>query len=328
MKELILTTVALIGTGIGSSAQEKGLNQETEREESIRSELGLTLHSTVMLYPKGQNVDEGIALGPGESNGCTEEEYTEANGNRHNVGDFARFDLYIPEHPNGQMVIICPGGGYTITATRNEGMYLSKMLMDHGIASAVLHYRMPHGHWIVPLTDVQNTFRYCRAHASEWGIRQIGVYGASAGGHLAASASTLYVDDITRPDFTILYYPVISFEDSMAHQGTKKNLLGEHHEDPVLTERYSLEKQVTGNTPRAFIVLCQDDTAVPMENGIRYFSALRANKVQGELHIYPHGGHGWGRDLNEYTGKTDSFEYARPTFDPVLLRWLEEVRNQ
>lgn len=317
MKKTILAAAAILFT-LNTSAQTPW----------VRPDLGLKPERTVLLYPEGQNSDKGIALGPGDSNGVTDEEFTKPNGDLYNVGDRARFDLYLPQAPNGQMIIICPGGGYAYSATLNEGLYLAKMFLDHGIAAAVLHYRMPHGHYTVPLTDVQNTFRYCRAHAEEWGVRQIGVLGGSAGGHLAASASTLFTDGDTRPDFSILYYPVITMDDAVTNGWTKKNLLGSLKDDPALNEKYSLEKQVTEKTPNTFLILCEDDTAVPMENGIRYYYALRANKVPSEIHIYPHGGHGWGCNKSEYIGPgRDHFEYARPTFEPVLFRWLDEMAD-
>ena len=125
------------------------------------------------------------------------------------------------------MVISCPGGSYYNLSTWNEGVYLAKWMNDRGIACAVVKYRLPNGHWKVPLQDVQNAFRYCRFHAKEWGVSQIGVIGFSAGGHLASTVSTMYVDAVTKPDFSILIYPVISFSENVTHKGTKDNLIGE-----------------------------------------------------------------------------------------------------
>ncbi|MBQ2198650.1 MAG: alpha/beta hydrolase, partial [Bacteroidales bacterium] len=107
--------------------------------------------------------------------------------NLRNVGDSARFDLYFAKEPNGKMVIICPGGAYWFDAVVTEGAYVAEWLNSQGISAAVVKYRLPYGHWNVPLTDVQNVFRYCRYHAAEWGVKQIGVMGFSAGGHLAAT---------------------------------------------------------------------------------------------------------------------------------------------
>ncbi len=162
---------------------------------------------TLALYPEGQKVNKGIeengktiTLGPGESNKIAEPEEMKASGTMSKVGDNARIDIYLPKKPNGQMIVVCPGGGYKNLSTFNEGAYVADWLVKRGISVCVVKYRLPNGHWNVPLNDVQNAFRYCRAHAQEWGVNQIGVMGFSAGGHLAASASTLFVDTVTRPD--------------------------------------------------------------------------------------------------------------------------------
>ena len=283
---------------------------------------------TVLLYPEGQNSDCGVALGPLESNGVADPEFTKPNGDLYNVGDSARFDVYIPADPNGQMVVFCPGGGYAYSAPLTEGSRIAEVLLKEGITAAVLHYRMPHGHYEIPLTDVQNTFRWCRAHADELGVKQIGIFGGSAGGHLAATASNMWTDELTRPDFCILYYPVITMDDRWTNGWTKGNLLGDKKGDAELVAKYSLENAVSERTPRTFILQCEDDRAVPMENAIGYYYALRAHKVPAELHIYARGGHGFGGNKAQYVGEgRDSFGYARDTFEPSLLRWLAEMRE-
>lgn len=298
---------------------------------------------TVLLYPEGQDSGKGLpeAWGPGESNGITEKEFIEDNGNISNITE-ARFDLYFPEKPNGQMVIVCPGGGYGIVSSYNEGLYVADRMTKHGVTVAVVKYRLPNGHWTVPLTDVQNTFRYCRAHASEWGIRQIGVMGFSAGGHLAASATTLYTDAVTRPDFSILIYPVISFDWSITHGGTRMSLIGpdskwlgregksfeQWNEDKAslecLAEKYTLQNNITPDTPPVFLAHCTDDTVVPVQNSILFYLGLRENNVPAEMHIFPYGGHGWGFSTVEYTGY-DGLGYARSEFEASLFRWMDSL---
>ncbi len=140
--------------------------------------------------------------------------------------------------------------------------------------------------------------------------------GFSAGGHLAATAATHFTGPEDRPDFSILIYPVISM-DSITHQGSKDNLLGTNA-PAELAERYSNEKQVTDQTPRAFIALSDDDNGVPPANSIGYYSALKKHNVPAELHVYPSGGHGWGW--------RDSFEY-HDELRASLGRWLEEIRK-
>ena len=269
--------------------------------------------ATVLLYPEGQDVDRGIVEGgvaitpgPGESNGLTgPEAVKEPSRNISNVGDSARMILYLPERPNGQMVVICPGGGYTNLAMRHEGHWVAEWLTARGIAACVLVYRMPMGvHPQVPVTDVQNAFRYCRHHAAEWGVRQIGVMGFSAGGHLAACASTLFEDTVTRPDFSILVYPVITFDQTVKKKGTLEQMTdGGKRKD--LLAYYSLENRVSEQTPPALLLCCEDDKGVVPEHSWRYFEQLRLHGVSGELHIFPAGGHGWGWKTPDHTGKDD-----------------------
>src|SRR5574344_127054 len=290
----------------------------------------ITLSKTVLLYPEGQNSDKGLAeaKGPGESNGAKGLEKFDKHLYLSNIGDSARVDLYFPKKANGQMVVICPGGGYGMLSMVNEGTRAAEWLLSRGISVCVLKYRLPNGHWTVPLTDVQNAFRYCRAHSSEWGVKQIGVMGFSAGGHLAASASTLFTDDIARPDFSILCYPVITMEMKYTHDGTRFNLIGkdeiwsDNEKFNSLIYHYSLENQVSAKTPPTFIMLCSDDPAVPPENSIRYYNALLANRVQAEIHSFPRGYHGFGFNTAKYG--SDRIDYCRSEMLLTLGRFLDD----
>ena len=172
---------------------------------------------TVRLYPYGQNSNKGLkeAMGPLVSNGLSGAEVAGRNGFLGNVTDSARVDIYFPEKPNGQMVIICAGGSYFDLSSWYEGIYCAYWMKRRGITACVLKYRLPNGHPQVPLADAQNAFRYCRAHSKEWGVDQIGIIGFSAGGHLASTAETMYSDTLTKPDFAILMYPVISMKDGI-----------------------------------------------------------------------------------------------------------------
>lgn len=300
---------------------------------SAQPYIDLKPNEVLLLYPEGQNSPNGMGIGPVESNGLTGPEKMSRGGGITNTGDSARVELYFPAKPNGQMVVVCPGGGYGALSSYNEGLYAAEWLLDHGIAAAVVEYRMPNGHKRIPLTDIQNVFRFCRANAQKWGVKQIGVMGFSAGGHLAASVSTLFVDDVTRPDFSILFYPVISFK-YQTHEGTRDNLLGkaetfsDNNFYQAMLTKYSINEQVTGNTPPAFIVQSADDGTVPMSNAISYYQALTAMKVPGELHIYPYGGHGWGFTKQEYRGGgTDPFAYARDDFYAAMASWLKKLEK-
>lgn len=288
---------------------------------------------SLLLYPEGQNVDKGIVengvavtLGPGESNELTGDAVANEDGNIGNINDGARIDIYLPakEKANGQMVVVCPGGGYSFCSGFNEGTRVADWLVKQGIAACVVLYRMPNHHNIVPLTDIQNAFRYCRAHAQEWSVEQIGVMGFSAGGHLAASVSTLYVDEITRPDFSILIYPVISFDPKITHSGTRAELLPED-QPKELEEYYSLEKRVTSDTPKTILLLSADDKTVDPLNSILYYKSLLACGVPSELHIFTKGGHGYGFTTVENYGH-DNLGDARVDFFSNLKRWLLLVR--
>jgi len=276
---------------------------------------------TVKLYPDGQEGKTGVALGPGESNGISSPMKEIHEHVYENVTD-PFMNIYLPKKCNGQMIVICPGGGYKNVWSYHEGEKVAAWALERGIAACVVIYRLPNKHCRVPLTDVQNAFRYCRAHAGQWGVRQIGVAGFSAGGHLAASASTLFVDAETRPDFSILIYPVITFCKG-THSGTKKNLIGENAEKE-LVDFYSLEKRVTPSTPPAFIALSQDDKSVDPSNSILYYQALLRNSVSGELHIYTKGGHGWGFG-SRYETEKDYLEEQRTDFNQALERWMKYI---
>lgn len=284
---------------------------------------------TIMLYPEGQRVDrgvieDGIAVtnGPGIANDVdTTEFFWEADGSLNFISDRARVEIYLPEKHNGQMIVMCPGGGYGELTKRYEGDYVAQTLTARGYCVAVVCYRLPTGHHTIPLTDVQNVFRYCRYHAREWGVKQIGVMGGSAGGHLAASASTLYVDEVTRPDFTILLYPVITSDGEWRHKSTFRSLTGN---DPELLEYYSLEKRVTADTPPAALFHSIDDKGVKPENSIRYYNALRNVGVRAELYIFPCGGHGWAFTTMETAGRDKLGAYRKVFFD-ALYCFLDSV---
>ena len=263
-----------------------------------------------------------------EANELTGEEKVPENGNLGNISDLARCDLYFPKKPNGQLVVVCPGGGYKIVSSYNEGVYVADWMLEQGITVCVVKYRLPNGHNKVPHTDIENAFRYCRAHASEWKVNQIGVMGFSAGGHLAATTSTMWTEPQTRPDFSILVYPVITMEKGVTHKGTRENLITAKAEwKGNNVYNYSLENQVTRFTPPTYIIHCTDDTTVPVENSLRYYKELVNNKVPAEMHIMPKGGHGWGFTSQKFKreGK-DKFDYGRNDFYGSLKRWLNSLQ--
>ncbi|WP_281228628.1 alpha/beta hydrolase fold domain-containing protein [Flavobacterium aquiphilum] len=205
-------------------------------------------------------------------------------------------------------VVICPGGGYALLSHEKEGDKVAKWLQSVGVSAFVLKYRLPSDaimkdRTIGPLQDAQEAIRTLRRNADEWNldISRIGIMGFSAGGHLASTLSTHYNDKVyeskdntsARPDFSILIYPVISMEDGITHSGSKENLIGKNASSELVA-KYSNEKQVNENTPKTFLVHATDDKAVPVENSINYYLALKQNKVPAEMHLYENGGHGFG----------------------------------
>ena len=212
------------------------------------------------------------------------------------------------EKSNGTSVIICPGGGYGMLAINKEGFKVAEWLNSLGINAFVLKYRLPSdlimkNKTVAPLQDAQEAVRLIRRNASKWKLNpnKIGIMGFSAGGHLAATLSTHYSDKVyipsdttsAKPNFSILIYPVISMQEGVTHQGSKDNLLGKNADNET-TEKYSNEKQITADTPKAFLVHATDDKAVPVENSINYYLALKKEKVPAEMHLYENGGHGFG----------------------------------
>ena len=225
--------------------------------------------------------------------------------------------VHRPAKPNGMAILMCPGGGYARLAMNHEGHDMAPWMNALGITYVVLKYRMPNGHDEVPLSDAEQAIRLIRQHAQEWGINPqcIGVMGASAGGHLAASLATLYTSEETRPDFQVLFYPVISMRPGITHAGSRTNLLGSEP-TAALEEKYCLERRVNSRTPQAFLMLSADDKSVPPANSLGYFQALLEHNVPATMHIYPIGGHGWGF--------RDSFTYKRQ-WTEELEKWLREI---
>jgi acetyl esterase/lipase len=218
--------------------------------------------------------------------------------------------LFLPpsDKANGSAIVICPGGGYSHLAMAHEGMEVARRLNEMGIAAFVLKYRLPSDETMIdkeigPLQDAQRAIQLVRQHAADWGVdpKRVGIMGFSAGGHLASTAGTHFTRSLIenkegislRPDWMILGYPVISFSDSIGHRGSRDNLLGKHPAPAKILE-YSNELQVTPNTPPTFLVHAGDDKTVPVANSLRFYEALVHSGVPSEMHVYPHGGHGFG----------------------------------
>ena len=226
--------------------------------------------------------------------------------------------VFLPtrQHATGQAVVICPGGGYGGLAYDWEGIDIAKWLNSKGIAAMVLKYRLPNSASVevsykAPLQDLQRAMKLVRANAEKWNIDQnkVGVMGFSAGGHLASTLGTHFdhedsfkkdsVDAFSaRPDFMALVYPVITMDAEFTHQGSRNSLLGENPSDELENE-FSSELQVKTNTPPTFIIHATDDDAVPVENALLFYKALKEKDIYTEMHIYPEGGHGFSLGLGK-----------------------------
>ena len=208
-------------------------------------------------------------------------------------------------------LVICPGGGYAMRCIEPEGFGIAQWLNQNGIAGFVLEYRLPDGHKDVPLADAQRAIAWVRAHADEYGVdpNKIGIIGFSAGGHLASSAAVHFgfgdpdaedpVDAVSyRPDFAILIYPVITMRSDLTHPGTRHELLGDNPSETDI-DFFSSEKQITAQTPPAFLAHARDDTVVPIENS-RLFAARMTELGRPCVYLeIESGGHGLGRYRGE-----------------------------
>jgi acetyl esterase/lipase len=238
--------------------------------------------------------------------------------------------VFLPsnEKITGTAVLICPGGGYGVLAFDHEGFAIARWLNENGIAGIILKYRLPSDlimkdKSVGPLQDAQEAMRIIRRNAAEWKInpQKVGVIGFSAGGHLASTLSTHFsekvyqvIDTISaRPDFSLLIYPVISFDSSFTHMGSRKNLIGNTPSDEVI-RHFSNELMITKITPPAFLVHSGDDKVVPVKNSIVYFEALIKNNIRTELHVFEKGGHGYGLSAGKGT---------QSAWPDLCIKWLK-----
>ena len=212
------------------------------------------------------------------------------------------------EKATGTAVIVIPGGGYYDVCNVHEGSAVAERFNEMGITAFVLKYRIPNDAtmWnksIGPVQDAQRAIQIVRERAKEWGLNKdhIGILGFSAGGHLASTAGThfqhRYIDvkrsvDL-RPDFMILIYPVISFADSIAHRGSRNNLIGKDA-PPEKVKEFSNELHISKRTPPTYLVHAEDDSVVKLQNTLVFGTNLQRNKVPFDFYLYEKGGHGFG----------------------------------
>lgn len=204
---------------------------------------------------------------------------------------------FLPQHPTGRAVVCCPGGGYEFLAMQSEGTDWAPYFNNQGIAFFVLKYRMPHGDRSLPIGDALQAMQTVRDSARAWHINpsDVGIMGSSAGGHLASTVCT-HAGYALRPDFAILFYPVITMEETQSHAGSTRNLLGDERFNEEVVREYSNHLQVQRHlTPRTLVLLANDDGLVPpLTNGVAYYTAMRQAGNECAMYVYPTGGHGFG----------------------------------
>jgi acetyl esterase/lipase len=244
--------------------------------------------------------------------------------------DKPKLTLYpaAPDKASGAAIVVCPGGGYRALASDHEGKHVAQWLNSLGLSAFVLQYRLgPRYRHPAPLKDAQRALRLVRSNAAQWAVdpSRVGLLGFSAGGHLVSTAATHFdlgdpsaADPVerqsARPDFLVLCYPVVTLKPPLAHVGSREHLLGPGA-DPALVESLSNETQVTPETPPTFLWHTDEDTAVPPENSILFYEALRRAAVPAELHVFTRGRHGIGL----------APDHAASAWPALCAAWLEAM---
>ncbi|MFR9620147.1 MAG: alpha/beta hydrolase [Rikenellaceae bacterium] len=252
------------------------------------------------------------------SNGLSGEDKKLENGNYQNI---THTDLYIyeadREKNTGQAILICPGGGYGAVAVGKAGIEFAEWLSAEGITAAVLKYRLPNGVKEVPFEDVEAAMKVMRQRSRQLGYdpNKVGLSGSSAGGHLVSWFASM-ADESVKPNFTVLFFPVITGDKGVAHEGSFNNLLGKDR-STTQTLYHSVERLVDKNTPPSLIFHSSDDKLVPVENGVRYYEKLIEFKIPAAMYLFPTGGHGWiMRD-----------KVPVELWGPLMLDWMKYINK-
>ena len=213
--------------------------------------------------------------------------------------------LHIPPGSgNGNAVLVLPGGGYDVVAIFHEGVEIAEQLARDGTVAAVLKYRIPDPRTAthperVPLSDVQQAMRILRERQATLGFHadRVGVMGFSAGAHLAVFAGQQASEPSVKPDFSMLIYGVTRLND-VNREWLESSLYHRAMTDAEIA-RQTLLDHVDATTPPAFIVHAQDDEICHYSESTLYADALMRHGVEVEMHLFPHGGHGFGRGREE-----------------------------
>ena len=247
------------------------------------------------------------------------------------------FDIHVPtvdvyhakgDNPTKPAMVVCPGGGYGAVATGIEGVPAAKWLQKNGITAVLLRYRLKPYQHPVPMMDVQRALQLTRANAKKWKLdpKRIGVMGFSAGGHLASTATVHHkaadpkskdpVEQVSsRPDFSVLIYPVIAVTPPHAHMGSSKNLIGDNPSKEVI-DLMNTHTQVNKQTPPTLLVHSKDDNEVPFKNSEHFYEALQKNGIKSKLLGYEKGRHAYAMGRPG----TDSAKWPEE-----CLKWFAEI---
>lgn len=228
--------------------------------------------------------------------------------------------VFLPDtnHSSGRALLSIPGGGYHQTNIKNAELW-APFYLKRGIAYVILRYRMPEGDRTIPISDAEAAMRYVRESSKAWHVNpdNVGIIGSSAGGHLATYIATQSPISL-RPNFQILFYPVITMGKVGCHRGSVDNFLGAEANDEAIAKKYSSEENVNELTSPALIIASSDDKTVPtLTNSVVYYRALIDHGISASLHIYPVGGHGWKYNTN--------FGFQKQVADEVS-QWLIWVK--
>ena len=296
MKRLIAILLAVMAVAVTSAQKTVVLSKEQSGADHIVENFW---NNTTAPHSNGITADESI-------------------NQKMELFNTTQTDLYLykadPSIATGQAVVVVPGGGLRKVCIEYDGFAFAQYLRSIGVSAIVLKYRLPNGHREVPLEDIEAAMEYLRTEGQAWGVdpKQVGIAGCSAGGYLAAYASTFMADE-RKPAFSILVYAVISGTTRSTHHGTFGNLLGKERTNAE-QQFYSLENRVTSTTPPTLLLLADDDLTVPTISSTRYYKALKRHGVKASMHIFPSGGHGWSGH--------DDYRYAEPC-KAAIKDWLQ-----
>ncbi len=310
-----LTRRRFLASGLAAALTTRGFAQTPPPAGAGRTAPGLAMPTeTIDLWPKGAPGAPAAPLTETVIERSTDKQLTDRAV--HGISR-PRLVVFRPAVANKASILITPGGGYRWVVVDREGYEMGRWFAERGVTAFVLFYRLPGEGWTagpdVALSDAQRAMRLIRQRAAEFGLdpARVAAMGFSAGGHVCADlvarfATQTYsaVDDAdklsARPCIAAPIYPVISMRSPHAHAVSREKLIGANA-GPDLERAHSPHLNVPADAPPCFLLHAEDDTSVPVENTLLLRSALREKKIDVEMHLFTHGGHGFG--LSKTIGK-------------------------